>query len=163
MSVSIREYAEGDRSAVVLCVRQLQDFVASMDLYQRIRRDEDFDADDYLDKTLQKVGQKNGIVYVAVESGLVIGCIVGVIQLPQMDNPEGYPTTDGIVLELVVLSGHKRKRVGTMLMEKMEAYFAAQHCSVIKVDCFAPNKDAHAFYKKLGYEDRIMTMIKKSV
>ena len=45
--------------------------------------------------------------------------------------------------------------------EKMEEEFRTQGCEGIRVGCFAPNTDTHAFYEKCGYVDRYIEMLKK--
>lgn len=48
-----------------------------------------------------------------------------------------------------------------MLIQKMETYFKDSDCEYIRVDCFAPNKNAYHFYEKLEYKDRQIEMMKK--
>lgn len=164
MEVFIREYVDEDRDALRECIMQLQDFVGSIDPFHRIRTGKDFDAHTYLERTLKKVHQKNGLILVAEKSGAFAGCIVGIIEHPEdeSENLEGYPSIDGIVEELFIHPKQRGKGIGAMLMAKIEEYFWSQDCSVVKVNCFAPNKEAHAFYKKLGYDDRLITLIKGS-
>ena len=75
-------------------------------------------------------------------------------------NLEGYPSIDGFIQELIIFPEHRGKKAGAMLMAKMEKYLWQKKCSVIRLECFGPNHAAHAFYKKLGYEDRLITLIK---
>ncbi len=41
-----------------------------------------------------------------------------------------------------------------------ESYFKSKNCDVVRVDVFSPNTLAHEFYRKFGYCDRIVDMIK---
>jgi len=45
-------------------------------------------------------------------------------------------------------------------MDKMEAYFKNSGCEYVYLDVFWPNTWAIDFYRKLGYQDRMLTMIK---
>jgi ribosomal protein S18 acetylase RimI-like enzyme len=74
---------------------------------------------------------------------------------------EGIPSKDGIVLELVVEADYRKKGVGTMLMNKLEEYFRQNKCDASRVGVFLPNIKARRLYKKLGYRDRDVYMIKK--
>jgi ribosomal protein S18 acetylase RimI-like enzyme len=161
MSIQIRTYEEKDRTALIYCIGQLQDHIASLDPLHRIRPLKDFDCDAYLKRTFEEVKKHNGIIYLAEDENEIVGCVVGIILQPDSENLEGFPSVDGKILELIILSEHRGKRIGALLMQRMEEYFSSHDCSVIKVDCFGPNKDAHAFYEKLGYTDRDYTLIKK--
>lgn len=45
-------------------------------------------------------------------------------------------------------------------MEKMEEYFGENGCDVARVEVFEPNVKTHSFYRKLGYQDRNIDMMK---
>lgn len=160
MEIRIREYVDKDKEALLECMIQLQNFVGLMDPLQRVRTEKDFDAVAYMQKSMNEV-KKDGMIYVAEQSGKFAGCIIGIIDPPE-HNLEGYPSTDGIIEELFIHPDNRGQGVGAILMKKIEEYFWSRGCSVVKVNCFAPNKKAHTFYEKLGYEDRLITLIKSN-
>ncbi len=161
MAVVIREYEAKYKAELMHCIGQLQEHVASLDPLKRIRRLKDFDCEAYLQRTFVEVAKHNGVIYVAQDEGDIVGCIVGVIHQPAAGSLDGYPSIDAKILELMILPQHRGKRIGALLMQRIEDYFSLHDCSVIKVECLAPNKDAHTFYEKLGYADRLITLIKQ--
>lgn len=73
---------------------------------------------------------------------------------------ESVPESKGIVLELIVKDGYREKGIGTSLIGKIEGFFKQNGCSVAGISVFFPNKNAYRLYKKLGYLDREIWMIK---
>lgn len=45
-------------------------------------------------------------------------------------------------------------------MERAEEYLKQHQCNALRVEVFEPNVNAHNFYRRLGYRDRIIDMIK---
>jgi ribosomal protein S18 acetylase RimI-like enzyme len=161
MEVAIREYRGSDRTAFVRLMEELQDYLVSIDDLKRMRRMPEY-GESYTERTLQNVAKNNGIMYVAETKGRIVGLVVGVIhEQTREDLLEHVPFKRGVVLELIVAHGYRRKGVGTLLMEKIEGYFKQNGCSVVGVDVFFPNKIAYRLYSKLGYRDRDIWMTKK--
>ena len=160
MKVKIREYQESDRTAFVTLMEQLMDYIASIDDLKRIRRMPEF-GESYTKRTLQKVAENNGIIYVAEVDSELVGVVVGTIpEQSREDQLEHVPSKFGEVLELAVKAGYRGKGIGTMLMNKLIEYFRENNCTILGVGVLAPNKDAHRLYSKLGYEDRSFYMTK---
>ena len=160
MELTVREYADKDKKALLECLTQLQDFVGTSDPLHRIRTGKDFDEEAYMRKFIDELKTNRGMIYVAEQSGKVVGYITGVIYSPEHDNLERYPSTDGIVKEFFIHPDQRGQGVGAMLIGQMEEYFWSHGCSVVKLDCFAFNEKAHSFYKKMGYEDRTISLVK---
>lgn len=160
MKVRIRSYQGSDRSAFVKLMDQLMDYIVSIDDLKRTRRMPEF-GESYTQRTLQKVAENDGIIYVAEVNGQLVGAVVGTIpEQTKEDQLEHVPSKCGEVLELVVESGFRGKGVGTMLMNMLEEYFKENNCNMSGVLVFAPNRKAHRLYSKLGYEDRSIYMTK---
>lgn len=160
VKVKIREYQESDRTAFVKLMEQLMDYIAAIDDLKRIRRMPEF-GESYTQRTLQKVAEQHGIIYVAEVNGQIVGAVVGTMpEQTKEDQLEHVPSKFGEVLELVVEAGYRDKSVGTMLMSKLEEYFKENNCNISGVGVLVPNKNAHRLYCKLGYEDRSIYMTK---
>jgi len=160
MKVKIREYQESDRTAFVKLMEQLMDYVASIDNLNRIRRMPEF-GESYTQRTLQKVAENNGIIYVAELDSEPVGVVVGtILEQTKEDQFEHVPSKFGEVQELVVKTEYRRKGIGTMLMNKLEEYFKENNCNISGVGALTPNKNAHHLYGKLGYKDRTFYMTK---
>jgi ribosomal protein S18 acetylase RimI-like enzyme len=160
LKARIREYQGSDRTAFVRLMEQLMDYIVSIDDLKRTRRMPEF-GESYTQRTLQKVAENNGIIYVAELGAELVGVVVGIIpEQTKEDQLEHVPTKFGEVLELVVKDGYRGRGVGTMLMKKLEEYFRENNCNISGVGVLFPNKNAHRLYSKLGYEDRSIYMTK---
>jgi len=158
--VKIRKYRESDRTALVRLLEELMDYIASIDDLKRIRRMPEF-GESYTRRTLQKVAENNGIIYVAELGGELVGAVMGTMpEQTEEDRLEHVPSKFGEVLELVVKAEYRDRGVGTTLMKKMEEYFKKNNCNIAGVGVLVPNKGAHRLYSKLGYEDRSYYMTK---
>jgi len=165
MGVTVREYRQSDRDALIRCVIGLQYYLAQLDPLGRMRTAEEFDAITYVDATLEKVRTGNGLLLLAEEpsDGSIVGCIVGTINDPDpCEALECRPLAalEGKILELFVAPDARGKHVGSALIERMEDFFRSRGCSAVWVECFAPNSVAHAFYGARGYADRSHWMLK---
>ena len=160
MKARIREYQGSDRTAFVKLMEQLMDYIVSIDDLKRTRRMPDF-GESYTQRTLQKVAENNGIIYVVELDSELVGVVVGTIpEQTKEDQLEHVPSKFGEVLEIVVKAGYRGRGVGTMLMNKLEEYFKENNCDISGVGVLVPNKNAHRLYSKLGYEDRSFYMTK---
>jgi ribosomal protein S18 acetylase RimI-like enzyme len=160
VKVRIRKYQGSDRTAFVRLMEQLMDYIVSIDDLKRTRRMPEF-GESYTQRTLQKVAENEGIIYVAEVNEQLVGAVVGIIpEQTKEEQLEHVPSKCGEVLELVVESGYRGKGVGTMLMNKLEEYFKENNCNMSGVLVLVPNKNAHRLYSKLGYEDRTIYMTK---
>ena len=159
---TIRTYTPADYETILRLMNELQSYVASLDQLGKMRKISDFDAKKYVDHLLGKIQRDNGVIFVAEEQEKVAVFIAGTIpEETEADLQDHYPIREGKIIELVVTAQYRGKGVGQMLMEKIEEYFRAQECKFSRVGCFASNVSAHAFYKKCGYEDRYIEMLKK--
>jgi ribosomal protein S18 acetylase RimI-like enzyme len=161
VKVNIGRYQGSDRTAFVRLMEQLMDYIVSLDDLKRTRRMPEF-GESYVQRTLQKVAENNGIIYVAEVNGDLVGVVVGIIPEQSIeDQLEHVPSKCGEVLELIVEARYRDKGVGTMLMNKLEGYFKKNNCNLSGVLVFVHNRNAHRLYSKLGYENRTIYMIKE--
>ena len=160
IEVKIRKYQESDRTALVKLLEELMDYIASIDDLKRIRRMPMF-GESYTRRTLQRVAEDNGIIYVAELEGELAGAVIGTMpEQTEEDRLEHVPSRFGEVLELVVKAEYRDRGVGTMLMRKLEEHFKENGCNIAGVGVLVPNKKAHRLYSKLGYENRSYYMTK---
>ncbi len=164
MDFSVREYRDEDYQALVGCLRGLQGFVHALDPLEHLRAIHDFNAEAYTDSLLASVSKKQGQIFLADHDGKVTGCVAGwVIPDEDVDLVSHHPSKTGRVFELFVDESVRGKRVGAGLMSAMELYFLEKGCDSVRLEVFSPNKDAYAFYRKIGYDDRCVDMIKPLV
>jgi ribosomal protein S18 acetylase RimI-like enzyme len=142
-------------------MEELQDYLVNVDEMKFTRRMPEY-GEHFTEKLLHEIRDKNGRIYVAENEGRIVGFIARIVYEWSTEVLlECIPLKSGRILELFVDSKHRRQRIGKMLMRKMEEYFCASGCNVFRVEVFEPNTEAYQFYEGLGYQDRIIDMIKK--
>ena len=162
MMITIREYQSSDKDTLLVLIKKLHDFVVGIDPAQRVRHMPGY-GENYLKKTLANIAKQNGKIYFAESGGEIIGFTVGVVGEKQSEEDllEVIPNTLGIVLDLYVDENYRGQHVGTLLIEKIAEYLKSVGCDNLWVQVFAPNEKAHTFYKKFGFMDREIGMVKK--
>ena len=94
----------------------------------------------------RKTSVDGSLFFVAVESGRVIGTVMG-----------GYDGHRGWIYSLAVAPDQRRRRIGTALMQRVEDELARLGCPKINLQVLGENEDVVAFYRQLNYqvEDRV--------
>lgn len=161
MNIKIREYQESDFDKILPLANRFEDYLIAIDDMHRLRRDEGF-AEEYVKYTLQEITEKNGKFYVACEGEKIIGCIIGVHEenSPQLNLEQGKRKC-GRVTELYVEEEFRGKKIGKMLVEKIEDYFRQTNCDDVIIEVFFPNVNARAFYSVQGYKERAIEVLKE--
>jgi ribosomal protein S18 acetylase RimI-like enzyme len=161
MELEIREYQSSDQPRVIELMEDFQDYLVDIDNMKRMRRMPGYGVS-YVRRLLRKINNNDGVIYLAEHEGHITGLIaVMVEQQSTGDLLECVPSKGGRILELFVQTRYRGQNIGKLLMEKGEEYLKQQRCDVLRIEVFEPNGKAHDFYKKLGYQDRIIDMIKK--
>jgi ribosomal protein S18 acetylase RimI-like enzyme len=162
MDYKIREYQESDREILQTLIEKLMDYVVSVDPIKRIRRMPGY-GPHYLKKTLKKYHHNQGKIYLVEYEENIIGYIFGFVADKQskVNLLEVIPTQLGIIDDLYIDEKYRSKGIGTFLMDKMEKYLKDQGCDSLWLEVFAPNVNAHKYYRKLGFMDREIGMLKK--
>ena len=139
---------------------ELQEYIVSIDMYKLNTVSKDY-RDKYFDLIYDITYTQGGKIYLAIDSGKVIGMIAGHIRVyDECDMLDYVCPKMGVVQELIVSDSVQKSGVGTLLMNKMEAYFKDNGAEFVMLDVFAYNDKARQFYKKLDYTDRLISMIK---
>ncbi|MBU1445704.1 GNAT family N-acetyltransferase [Patescibacteria group bacterium] len=158
--VKIIKY-NGDKKVLVNLIEELQDYLVQIDPLKRLRRLSEY-GEIYIDNLLKKIEKQHGMIYVAEFENGTVGMIAGVIEeFTKNDEIECIPSKTARILELIVSEKYRGNNIGSLLMNKIEGYFQIQGCDIIRVEVFEPNKKTHNFYQKLGYQDRVIDMVKK--
>lgn len=159
--VNIIEYEEKYLDDVRDLLVELEEYIVSID-----KDNLDILHPEYRDKMaildLEKINNYDGKCYLAIESGKVIGLIMGCVPLYDKNDYLDYKCPKrGEITELIVTKKTRSKGVGQMLINKLEEYFKSIGCEYIIVDVFAYNEIGQKFYFKNKYHTRLETMIKK--
>jgi len=160
MKIKVRKYRSSDRPSIVQCMERFGDYLITVDHMKRQRRMPGY-GEWFTSKMLEDVDKNNGLIYVVEKEARIVAFIAGtILGQSKQDLLECVPTKDGRIIELFVNEELRGQGIGTRLMEMMEEYFRENGCDVSRVEVFEPNVKAHNFYRKLGYRDRIIDMIK---
>lgn len=144
-------------------VVKLRDFVVATDPMRRIRRMPGWEQRS-LKFIFDMVANQYGNIYFAEADGKTVGYAFCFVTKQSEENRlEVIPTKLGQVEDIYVEDGYRGTGVGKALMAKCEEHLKEKGCDSIWIDVFAPNTDAHEYYKKLGFVDREIGMLKKLV
>ncbi len=157
--IQITEYGD-DAVALIEFLEALQDYLVAIDPLERLRRLPQY-GPTYFPTLLQKISEKQGKIFIAKRGNIPVGMIAGIIEdTSEEEELEMIPTKCGVILELFVDEGYRGEKIGFSLMHAIEKYFQDEKCTLISIEVFVPNKIAHNFYQKLGYQDRNITVVK---
>lgn len=152
MSVTTREYRLTDYEALILCLDGLKNFHPAINPLERARGNHGFDSKSYTDYFLREVVETHGHILVTEDDSGIAGCVVGTVEAEN-----GFKT--GRIIELFVAERVRNKGVGRHLVGVMEKYFKINGCDAVVLQVYNGN-DAHDFYRKIGYSDRCIEMMK---
>lgn len=111
---------------------------------------------------MKKIEKQNGKIYLAIENDIVIGLIMGVVEVKdEIDKLTNDCAKTGSVIELIVKNNIRGNGIGKSLLEKIEEYFKSINCKRINIEVFAPNKKGLNFYKKNDYITRDIIVSKR--
>lgn len=94
--------------------------------------------------------------FVAEEDQKVVGFIVGKIN----DKSHKVLNKQGYIEEFFVTEGKRGKGIGTMLFNKIVEEFKKHNCNHLGTDGYVTNTKALEYYRKLGFQDRIIGMVR---
>lgn len=151
------KHFEGVKNLLV----ELQEYIVEIDNFHLNILSKDY-REKYFEFMFKDCSCNQGVVYVAVENNEVVGMIAGFVQkYNERDSLDYACPRKGIVTELIVSKTARLGGVGTQLLNEMERYFKSVDCKYSQIDVFSPNETAKKFYYKKGYQDRMITLLKK--
>lgn len=158
--MKIRHYTTNDLPILEKFMERLTDYLSSIDSLKRIERKPEY-GKIYTQHLLDELEKHQGFIYFAEENDSPIGCVVGAIykQEPH-EQIENIPALYGRVLELYVDQSYRSVGTGKLLLTKAEEEFIKADCTALLIEVMTDNKQAHEFYQRLGYQDRMVDMIK---
>jgi ribosomal protein S18 acetylase RimI-like enzyme len=109
-----------------------------------------------------RIDSKFSKLYVCEYDGALIG-FINLSVLKSNSNFKGYPFY-GFINDLYVKKDFRGKKVGSALIEKAERFFDARAAAglINRIECHAlcANVDAIRLYKKLGFKENYVSLIK---
>ena len=153
----LRKYRRGDRSGVVACFRELQDFERSL-ASDRVPAETIVKL--YVDHILATCEARRGAVYVALLSGSVVGFVCVWVE-PPLSGMISSTTEMGFVSDLVVLPAYRRQGIGTALLRRAEAHVRSKGLRSLVVGVLARNDEARSVYRNAGFEEYDLRLLKQ--
>ncbi|EKE00167.1 MAG: Acetyltransferase [uncultured bacterium] len=161
MDVKYRDFEIKDKETIINLIDELQKFASNLDPIKRATWKPGFG--EYVYKEMVESFEKyNGKCVVAVVDNTLVGYLWGLI--PATQSPESLlsviPSKLGVLKDAYINEKYRGQHIGSTLIEKMETYFKEQGCDAVWLQVFVPNKSAYNLYKKLGYLERDLEMLK---
>lgn len=104
------------------------------------------------DRLADYLEEKNHILVVALDEGLVVGHIRGIIHQHPDASPELYIDNAGVASEF------QRQGIGRRLVQEIVALGRARGCEDIWVGTESDNEAAKALYRSFGLDMTVMVM-----
>jgi GNAT superfamily N-acetyltransferase len=131
--ITIREATTADSPAIAHLVTQLGYPTAAQEMDERL-------------KTLLSLPEY--VVFVAEESDRIIG-LIGAYLGRALEFNGTYGRLTGVVVD----EPYRDSGVGTMLMERIEAWLKEKGARMVTLTSGKQRVEAHGFYRHLGYEE----------
>lgn len=158
----IVEYSRGYNEDIKDLFLELQTHIAELDKEKYNIVTSEY-REKYFEKTMQEIEKYQGKMFLYVEGGNVLGLIVGMVYNDATTSYDFKAPKRGKITELIVSKSARGRGVGKKLLQKEEGYLKQLGCSAILLDVFAYNEGAIEFYKKHGYNARLIEMIKTNI
>ncbi len=153
---SIRLASDADRAHLEACWRELQDFEGTIDPN---RVPSEPLASRYVSEMLKRCGERSGAVYVAERAGEVVG-FVCVWVSPSLSGSISRVQQVGYIADLVVSRRVRGQGIGRALLERAERFAVEKGLAYVKVDVLAGNARAREMYRRAGFGDYEVAMLK---
>jgi len=152
----VREYAERDFGRVEDCFVELQEYERRLDDFLVEGR---VVARRYLAYMFSRCAETEGRVFVAEESGRVVGFVTVWSRVrPRVIEEREYEYA--YVSDLVVLPAHRGRGLGRALLVRAEEHARARGAKILRIGVLARNEPARGLYRSFGFEDRVVEMTK---
>jgi len=151
--VEIRKYADTDLEQVKKLLIELQNYERQFD-GGRAEATEEF-ATWYLSHIFDNVATQQGVVFVAAQGDMICGFTAGYVQ-EELERREQF----FYISELVVTSASRGQGIGSNLIRAMENFARSKGLKSIRIGVLAASLQVHALYKKLGFQDYAIELMK---
>ena len=131
------------------CVIELQDFERNLD--PRIPEGSSI-VDRYVEQMFIDRRQFAGKIFVADDDGAVVGYASVWARARAEDISEG-PQEYALVSDLVVLSSHRNRGIGRLLLSTSVTYARSHGSQCLRIASLAANQAARSLYTRQGFED----------
>lgn len=142
-------------------MEQLHNHVVALDPDKRLRRQPGY-AEHEVQELLHIIETQGGKLYVAEDDSKFLGFTAGFMTKQSDENLLSViPTKLGVVSDVFVSEEARGKGLGQTLLEHIEIYLKSCGADTLWINIVAFNDGAHNFYKKHGYHDREIGLMKR--
>jgi ribosomal protein S18 acetylase RimI-like enzyme len=160
MEVTFRKYTDADKQQLIELEKRFGLFIKPLDPLHRVQQLPGFH-ERLVEDTLKDLHKYQGDTWFALDRVTVVGCIVGIIwEQSELNRLEIGEHVLGEGKFLYLDKKYRGYGIGTKLLMMMETYFKEQACDSMWVSVFELNENAHNVYKKFGFVDREIGMLK---
>jgi ribosomal protein S18 acetylase RimI-like enzyme len=162
MEIRLREYKTTDYPTIKFFVEEMQDYISSIDNDKRIIRHPKFGTV-YTNKMVKNVKNQEGKIYIAqLTNGIPIGFVAGFVLIQDNENKLSViKTKTGYINKIYLQEEYRGNKFGTQMIARMEKYFKSIKCDGIWIEVDAFNNSALNHYKKIGFQEREIALLKK--
>jgi len=147
MNSEIREYVEKDRSQLLECILELQEYERKFTSRKKPGKDV---AESYLSFILRRRKERSGNLFISEVDGKVVGFASAWIN--EDSELTEYPEKYVYFSDLLVKSDYRRKGLAKKLVEKVIEFASSKEAKRIKVETLAKNKPIQELLKSFGFE-----------
>lgn len=161
MNITFIEYKEEHKDLLLDLFNKLKTYGKSLDPLHRTQNLPGF-VEASLKETSDNVKKYQGKIWLAQYNSEVIGFIIGAIwEQSDLNRLEIGKHKLGEVTNIYLEDKYRGKGLGKKMFQMMEKYFKEKGCDSVWVSVSAPNEHAHNTYKKFGFMDREVGMLKQ--
>jgi GNAT superfamily N-acetyltransferase len=153
----VREYREGDETAILECIAELQDFERGMD--PRIRPGASMSRE-HLAYIRERCRTCHGAILVAEADGSLAGFATILTRVP-FESPDEPPGTYALVADLMVRAAFRRRGIGAQLMRAAERFARAGGATELRVGVMSRNRGAALLYRGEGFTPTVEILSKR--
>lgn len=152
--ILIQQAGLKEKQEVKLLLRVLQDYLHKQEPKMLAKGRDVFDS--YYNYCLKEIKQGKGKMFLAKINGRAVGLIVGWFA------KKAYEGKNKVfyISDLVVVPRHRSRGLGTLLLKTMQQYAQEKGANFLKIDVLYKNPKAADLYRKSGYRDYALTLIK---
>lgn len=160
MQITIQPYTPKDKPYFTAYLRRIYKYLEERDPYHKLSW-KDEDSDFHAEEELKSLEKNHAEVYMAHRDKDVVGMVaVSIPDKPETVKKMHVPSVDGKIELLYVDEAYRKQGIGKMLLEYGESILKARGCTYITLEVM-PINDAYELYKRHGYTDRSVAMLKK--
>lgn len=157
--MTIRKATIQDKDQILKLVKEFDDYFAKNNLFsEEVKPFTEYkDKDALFIKVIEDwLDNSKYFVFVAEENEQIVGHIVGEV----VEKSDRVMDKEGSIDEWFVTEDYRHHGVGRELYDALVDVFKQQKCNHIGLKVYSANKETIDMYRKIGFKDLELTMVK---